>query len=76
MRLYSNSERWGEGKRPQPKYQRRKGPKTFVDGGRVPLQIQAMTASKDTPKAIAIILLALGVLAGLLVFANHVRPHP
>jgi hypothetical protein len=31
--------------------------------------------SKDTSKAVVIILFALGVLAGLLVFANHVRPH-
>jgi cell division protein FtsX len=31
--------------------------------------------AKDTAKAIAIIVAALLVLAGLLVFANHVRPH-
>ena len=31
--------------------------------------------SKDNSKAIVIILFALAVLAGLLVFANHVRPH-
>ena len=31
--------------------------------------------SKDNSKAIVIILFALVVLAGLLVFANHVRPH-
>jgi hypothetical protein len=31
--------------------------------------------SKETAKAIAIILIALGVLAGLLVWANHMRPH-
>jgi hypothetical protein len=32
--------------------------------------------SKDTLKAIVIILIALGVLCVLLLFANHVRPHP
>jgi hypothetical protein len=31
--------------------------------------------SKDTSKAIFIIVVALGVLAGLLVWANHIRPH-
>jgi hypothetical protein len=35
-----------------------------------------MAQSKDTPKAIAIIVIALGVLGLLLLFANHVRPHP
>jgi hypothetical protein len=35
-----------------------------------------MPVSKDTIKAIAIILISLAVLCGLLVFANHVRPHP
>jgi hypothetical protein len=35
-----------------------------------------MPASKDTPKAIVIILLYLALLAGLLVAANHFRPHP
>jgi hypothetical protein len=34
-----------------------------------------MPNSNDTPKAIAIIIGALLVLAGLLVFANHFRPH-
>jgi hypothetical protein len=32
--------------------------------------------TKDTQKALAIIIAALGVLAGLLVWANHLRPHP
>jgi hypothetical protein len=31
--------------------------------------------SKDTPKAIFIIIAMLGLLAGLLMWANHVRPH-
>ncbi len=31
--------------------------------------------SKDTPKAIAIIVMALFVLVGLLIVANHFRPH-
>jgi hypothetical protein len=35
-----------------------------------------MPMSKDTPKAIFIILVALGVLCALLLFANHIRPHP
>jgi hypothetical protein len=35
-----------------------------------------MSMSKDTPKAIVIILVALGVLGVLLLFANHIRPHP
>jgi hypothetical protein len=34
-----------------------------------------MPNSNDTPKAIAIIIGALLVLAGLLVVANHFRPH-
>jgi hypothetical protein len=32
--------------------------------------------TKDTQKALAIIIASLGVLAGLLVWANHLRPHP
>jgi hypothetical protein len=35
-----------------------------------------MPASKETLKAIVIILISLGVLVGLLVFANNMRPHP
>jgi hypothetical protein len=35
-----------------------------------------MSMSKDTPKAIVIILIALAVLAMLLLWANHMRPHP
>jgi hypothetical protein len=35
-----------------------------------------MAMSKDTSKAIFIILVALAVLCLLLVFANHMRPHP
>jgi hypothetical protein len=35
-----------------------------------------MSPSKDTVKAIVIILLSLGVLCALLLVANHVRPHP
>jgi hypothetical protein len=35
-----------------------------------------MPESNDTPKAIAIIVVALGVLGLLLLFANHIRPHP
>jgi hypothetical protein len=35
-----------------------------------------MPVSKDTPKAIVIILLYLALLAGLLAAANHFRPHP
>jgi hypothetical protein len=31
--------------------------------------------AKDTPKAIVIIVAMLGLLAGLLVWANHIRPH-
>jgi hypothetical protein len=31
--------------------------------------------SKDTSKAIVIIVCALGLLAGLLTWANHIRPH-
>jgi hypothetical protein len=31
--------------------------------------------SKDTPKAIAIIIGMLGLLAGMLLWANHIRPH-
>jgi hypothetical protein len=31
--------------------------------------------SKDTSKAVVIIVFMLAVLAGLLVFANHIRPH-
>jgi hypothetical protein len=36
----------------------------------------AMSMSKDTLKAIVIIVVALGVLCALLLFANHIRPHP
>jgi hypothetical protein len=36
----------------------------------------AMPNSNDTPKAIAVIVVALGVLGFLLLFANHIRPHP
>jgi len=35
-----------------------------------------MPMSNDTPKAIFIILVALGVLGVLLLFADHIRPHP
>jgi hypothetical protein len=35
-----------------------------------------MAASKDTFKAVVIILLYLGLLAGLLITANYFRPHP
>jgi len=35
-----------------------------------------MAMSKDTSKAIFIILVALGVLTVLLVLANNIRPHP
>jgi hypothetical protein len=35
-----------------------------------------MPMSKDTPKAIFIILFALAVLFALLLLANHMRPHP
>jgi ABC-type spermidine/putrescine transport system permease subunit I len=48
-----------------------------IDEVMIPLQIgRHMADSKDTPKAIAIIVIALATLAGLLVFANHIRPHP
>jgi hypothetical protein len=49
----------------------------FIDEPVIPFQsVRHMPASKDTPKAITIIVLALGVLAALLAFANHIRPHP
>jgi len=32
--------------------------------------------TKDTQKALAIIIASLGVLVGLLFWANHLRPHP
>jgi hypothetical protein len=35
-----------------------------------------MPESKDTAKAIVIIVTALAVLIALLNFANHIRPHP
>jgi len=34
-----------------------------------------MQMSKDTQKALAIILAALGLLVILLIWANHLRPH-
>jgi hypothetical protein len=41
----------------------------------MPNSDDSQNSNKDTPKAIAIIIGALLVLAGLLVFANHMRPH-
>jgi hypothetical protein len=49
----------------------------IIDGRAIPLQIVGhMPESKDTPKAIVIIVTALAVLIALLTFANHIRPHP
>lgn len=35
-----------------------------------------MSMSKDTPKAVAVIIGALLLLTFLLIIANHYRPHP
>ena len=49
----------------------------FVDEPGLPLQIdRIMPASKDTIRAIFIILFYLALLCCLLLFANHIRPHP
>jgi hypothetical protein len=49
----------------------------FIDDPGLLLQIdRIMSASKDTKKAIVIILFYLALLCGLLLFANHIRPHP
>jgi hypothetical protein len=49
----------------------------FVDESLKSIQIVGhMPDSSGTAKAIFIIIIALAVLAGLLTFANHIRPHP
>ena len=49
----------------------------FVDENKIPFQIDRhMSISKDTLKAIIIIVISLAVLVVLLVVANHLRPHP
>ena len=49
----------------------------LIDEPSVPVQIvRAMPISKDTLKAIVIIVAALALLCLLLLFANHIRPHP
>jgi len=47
--------------------------------GRIPVSPSkwaSLHMTKDTQKALAIIIAALGVLVGLLFWANHLRPHP
>ena len=51
--------------------------KSFIDENKISFQINRhMSISKDTLKAIIIIVIALTVLVVLLVVANHLRPHP
>jgi len=47
----------------------------LVDICRFRFRLSAMPMSKDTSKALFIIVTALAVLGVLLVFANHIRPH-
>jgi hypothetical protein len=47
--------------------------------GRIPVSPSKWASfhmTKDTQKALAIIIASLGVLVGLLFWANHLRPHP
>jgi hypothetical protein len=51
-------------------------PLFYLQTGRVRIFNAVFAAmNNDTPRALAIIIGALLVLAGLLVFANHLRPH-
>jgi hypothetical protein len=49
--------------------------KTKLDERSVSFQHPALTMTKDTAKALAVIFAALGVLVLLLLWANHLRPH-
>jgi hypothetical protein len=71
---------------PSPRLRRAKGKppllgswesEKFIDENKIPFQIVGhMSISKDTLKAIIIIVISLAVLVVLLVVANHLRPHP